>query len=40
MPKPLLDYIDLIEKEAGAIVALLSYGPARSQTIIIDESIL
>ncbi len=40
MPKPLLDYIDMIEMETGAIVALLSYGPARSQTIIIDESIL
>ncbi len=40
MPRPLLDYIDMIEKETGTTVALLSYGPARSQTIIIDESIL
>lgn len=40
IPEPIRKYIDLIERETSAGVSLLSYGPDRDETIILDKVIL
>ncbi len=37
LPKPARDYLAFIEKETGARVAMISTGPDREQTILIDD---
>ncbi|MFO8050804.1 MAG: adenylosuccinate synthase [Thermoplasmatota archaeon] len=36
LPKPLMNYIDLIEREVNCSVSILSYGKGREQTISLD----
>src|SRR6202165_4784970 len=37
LPKPARDYLSFIEKETGARVAMISTGPDREQTILVDD---
>jgi adenylosuccinate synthase len=37
LPKAARDYLDFIEKETGARVGMVSTGPDRQQTILVDE---
>ncbi|MGA1822933.1 MAG: adenylosuccinate synthase [Thermoplasmatota archaeon] len=40
VPEPVSRYIDIIERETSSKVSLLSYGPDRNETIILDQRIL
>jgi adenylosuccinate synthase len=37
LPKPAKDYLTFLEKEAGAKIGMVSTGPDRDQTILMDE---
>jgi len=37
LPKAAREYLDFIEKESGARVAMISTGPDREQTILVPE---
>jgi len=37
LPKELKEYLRLIEKESGARISLISYGPSREETLVLHE---
>jgi adenylosuccinate synthase len=37
LPKPAREYLNFLEKESGARVGMISTGPDRDHTILLDE---